>query len=226
MTTCELALRLHAKPRGKRWIARCPSHPDRRPSLSIARGRNGRTLLYCYAGCGIDAIARALGIGVQQLFGDDVKRSHVFQPRPVRYRVPSLRASAPKAKQKPSPADLRYALAAELQRYRAARGIEGLLRTDEINEVRSAVAQRFGVELAPVPRPLWEGGYGARERDPVWPAIFEWAMNVARIQLLGTPSNFETLAELRILLLAEDLAADAMRSLERDTRRAARERAA
>ena len=146
-----------------------PSHPDRRSSLSIARGRDGRTLLYCHAGCSVHAVARALSISVQQLLGDDAKRSHVFQPSPARHRVPSLRASARKAPRRSSAADLRDALAAELQRYRVAHGIEGLLRTKEINEVRHAVAQRFAVELAPVPRPLWEGGYGGRERTRCGP---------------------------------------------------------
>ncbi|HEY2476374.1 MAG TPA: hypothetical protein VGI19_16445 [Candidatus Cybelea sp.] len=183
--------------------------------MSIARGRDGRTLLHCYAGCSVGTIAQALGIGIQELFGD------VFQAGQIRQGASFLRESAQRAPRNPSAADLRDALAAELQRYRVACGIEGLLRTAEINEVRAAIAQRFGVELAPVRRPLREGGYGGRERDPLWPQIFEWAMNIASIQLWGIPSNVETLPELPILLLAEDLAADAMRSLERDARRAA-----
>jgi hypothetical protein len=42
------------------WSARCPSHRDRSPSLSIAEGIRGRLLLHCHAGCEYDAIAAAL----------------------------------------------------------------------------------------------------------------------------------------------------------------------
>jgi hypothetical protein len=42
------------------WSARCPSHRDRSPSLSIAEGIGGRLLLHCHAGCEYDAIAVAL----------------------------------------------------------------------------------------------------------------------------------------------------------------------
>jgi hypothetical protein len=44
------------------WSARCPAHHDRSPSLSIARGRDGRALLKCFAGCRYDEIVSALGI--------------------------------------------------------------------------------------------------------------------------------------------------------------------
>ena len=42
----------------------CPgsSHKrgDRTPSLSVKDGRNGRPVLFCFAGCGYDEIAAAL----------------------------------------------------------------------------------------------------------------------------------------------------------------------
>jgi hypothetical protein len=44
------------------WSARCPAHPDRSPSLSIAEGASGKLLLYCHARCRYDEIASALGI--------------------------------------------------------------------------------------------------------------------------------------------------------------------
>ena len=39
-----------------------PSHKrgDRTPSLSVKDGRNGRPVLFCFAGCGYDEIAAAL----------------------------------------------------------------------------------------------------------------------------------------------------------------------
>lgn len=66
-----------AKPNGRGWIARCPAHDDRTPSLSIAQGDDGRVLLKCYAGCTHSAIANALGLSTSDLFPatDDAARS-------------------------------------------------------------------------------------------------------------------------------------------------------
>ena len=36
---------------GSTWMARCPAHEDREPSLSIRGGDDGRVLVYCHAGC-------------------------------------------------------------------------------------------------------------------------------------------------------------------------------
>jgi len=33
------------------WLARCPAHDDRTPSLSIIDGRCGRPIFHCFAGC-------------------------------------------------------------------------------------------------------------------------------------------------------------------------------
>ncbi|MBI05865.1 MAG: hypothetical protein CMM54_02670 [Rhodospirillaceae bacterium] len=49
------------------WTARCPAHNDKQPSLSIHK-KEDRWLLKCHAGCSIDEIVHALGIGVTDLF--------------------------------------------------------------------------------------------------------------------------------------------------------------
>jgi len=54
---------------GRGWIACCPAHADRRPSLSI-REDNGRILLYCFAGCPVDAVCTALGLDMKDLFAE------------------------------------------------------------------------------------------------------------------------------------------------------------
>ena len=36
---------------GRTWMARCPAHDDRTPSLAICEGRDGKVLLKCHAGC-------------------------------------------------------------------------------------------------------------------------------------------------------------------------------
>jgi putative DNA primase/helicase len=40
-----------AKRNGKQWIAQCPAHDDRNPSLSIDNADDGRLLVNCHAGC-------------------------------------------------------------------------------------------------------------------------------------------------------------------------------
>ena len=49
---------------GDHYMARCPAHEDRTPSLSIAQGARGRVLLYCHAGCAYPDIVHALYEGV------------------------------------------------------------------------------------------------------------------------------------------------------------------
>lgn len=52
-----------------RWQSLCPAHNDRRTkSLSITAGDDGRILLNCKAGCQTEAVCRALGISLRDLF--------------------------------------------------------------------------------------------------------------------------------------------------------------
>lgn len=50
---------LHGHRAGTGWMALCPAHDDRSPSLSLSI-REGRLLWYCHAGCTQDAVRRAL----------------------------------------------------------------------------------------------------------------------------------------------------------------------
>jgi len=43
------------------WVARCPAHDDRDPSLSVSV-KEGRVLLYCFAGCAPDEVLGAVGL--------------------------------------------------------------------------------------------------------------------------------------------------------------------
>lgn len=61
-------------PRGPNWIARCPAHDDRRPSLTVSQGRNGRALLKCWAGCPTAAVVHALGLDWRDLFEQPLRR--------------------------------------------------------------------------------------------------------------------------------------------------------
>jgi putative DNA primase/helicase len=50
---------LGAKRHGRRWLASCPSHNDRNPSLSIVE-QDGKVLVKCWAGCSQDEVISAL----------------------------------------------------------------------------------------------------------------------------------------------------------------------
>jgi hypothetical protein len=46
-----LTLTLKGRWYGRYGLARCPAHGDRKPSLSLSNGANGRLLLRCHTGC-------------------------------------------------------------------------------------------------------------------------------------------------------------------------------
>lgn len=48
------------KPHARKGYCRCPAHNDRRPSLSVGEGRDGKLLLRCHAGCEFRDIVEAL----------------------------------------------------------------------------------------------------------------------------------------------------------------------
>lgn len=50
------------------WQARCPAHEDKKPSLSIGTGDDGRVLLKCHAGCDIKDILAAIKLTERDLF--------------------------------------------------------------------------------------------------------------------------------------------------------------
>lgn len=51
-----------------RWVARCPSHEDRAPSLSVRELPDGRVLLHCFAGCPTHDVLGAVGLDFAALF--------------------------------------------------------------------------------------------------------------------------------------------------------------
>lgn len=48
------------------WIARCPAHDDRSPSLSVSEVAGGKVLIHCFTGCTYESIISALGIDRRQ----------------------------------------------------------------------------------------------------------------------------------------------------------------
>ncbi len=52
---------------GHDFMAQCPAHDDRTPSLHVSTGSQGRALLCCHAGCAVEEVCDALGIGLADL---------------------------------------------------------------------------------------------------------------------------------------------------------------
>ncbi len=59
-----------------RWMARCPSHEDRSPSLSIRETADGRVLVHCFAGCAAVDIVDAVGLSLSNLFPGYTRTDH------------------------------------------------------------------------------------------------------------------------------------------------------
>jgi hypothetical protein len=60
MTAEAIAKALGGRKAGSGWMARCPAHEDREPSLSVADAGNGKVLVRCHAGCGQQRVIAAL----------------------------------------------------------------------------------------------------------------------------------------------------------------------
>jgi hypothetical protein len=78
------------QPRGPeyKFVARCPAHEDRLPSLSVGEGVDRRAVLFCHAGCDTEEVVRALGLSWADLFPPDHDRA----PRYTRPRMVTERA--------------------------------------------------------------------------------------------------------------------------------------
>lgn len=73
LRAADVAHTLGGKRYGNGYIARCPAHDDRHPSLSI-REDNDRLLMHCFAGCDWQAIYQALKVDGVIPYGEDPHR--------------------------------------------------------------------------------------------------------------------------------------------------------
>lgn len=91
MTPIDLVLSRLTKPKkvGAGWVARCPAHDDKQPSLSVSEGDEGRALVHCHAGCSAEAIAKALGLTLRDLMPEREPPRASPSPKP-----PATRRSA------------------------------------------------------------------------------------------------------------------------------------
>jgi hypothetical protein len=64
---------------GGQYMACCPAHGDKSPSLSVKIRDDGRVLIHCFAGCDTESILNAMGLAFTDLFPDRPK-SHRYKP--------------------------------------------------------------------------------------------------------------------------------------------------
>ena len=78
------------KTRHDRWIACCPAHDDKNPSLSIQEQDDGALLIYCHSLCAPAHIMAAVGLELKDLYQQNVlPAEHPFhrpRPKPIPYR--------------------------------------------------------------------------------------------------------------------------------------------
>ena len=67
-----------------RWIARCPSHADKSPSLAIRETDDGTILIHCFAGCSPHEVVSAVGLDLGDLFS----ARHLHCKKPERLPFP------------------------------------------------------------------------------------------------------------------------------------------
>ena len=51
-----------------KWVALCPAHDDKSPSLAVKQTSDGTILIRCFAGCGACEIVSAIGLELSDLF--------------------------------------------------------------------------------------------------------------------------------------------------------------
>ena len=67
-----------------KFIARCPAHDDRSPSLAIRVCNDGRVLIHCFAGCEVESVLTAIGLTFSELYPE--KPGSDISHKPVRQR--------------------------------------------------------------------------------------------------------------------------------------------
>lgn len=68
------------------WVACCPAHEDKNPSMTVRELADGMVLVHCFAGCGVEAIIGATGLQFDDLFPEKLERD--FTPA-IKRRFPA-----------------------------------------------------------------------------------------------------------------------------------------
>lgn len=63
------------------WIACCPAHDDKHPSMTVREADDGIVLVHCFSGCNVEQILGAVGLDFDAL----------FPPKPIEHAKPLRR---------------------------------------------------------------------------------------------------------------------------------------
>ena len=74
------------------WIACCPAHDDKSPSLTIKDAGNGMLLMKCFASCGTEDVLGAIGMEFKDIMPEKVVNNYVAPSIPKIYATDALRA--------------------------------------------------------------------------------------------------------------------------------------
>ena len=69
------------------YVACCPAHKDKSPSLSIKVLPDGKILLHCFAECSIDEVLSSIGLALEDLFPERLEVS-----KPIKRKISSSAA--------------------------------------------------------------------------------------------------------------------------------------
>lgn len=72
-------LKKSRKTGASRWIACCPAHEDKTPSLAISQVDDGRILIKCFAECAPQSILAAIGLSFSDLFPERLPKD-IYKP--------------------------------------------------------------------------------------------------------------------------------------------------
>ncbi|MCH7502171.1 MAG: DNA primase [Proteobacteria bacterium] len=68
-----------------KYVARCPVHEDRSPSLAIKECGDGRILLHDFAGCQTEDVLAAVGLTFADVMPERIGTEHSYKPLRSRF---------------------------------------------------------------------------------------------------------------------------------------------
>ena len=131
------------------YMAKCPAHQDKSPSLSVASGVDGRVLIYCFGGCSTTDVLAAVGLELKDLFAGNLSDTARLD-----YKQKSLESARNQARL------IQTIAAAQLDRGEALSAIDleqlqtAVEREREINDQLAELDVDRTVRVAP-DRPCW-----------------------------------------------------------------------
>ena len=68
-----------------KYVARCPAHEDRSPSLAIKECSDGRVLLHCFALCEVEDVLSAIGLQFADIMPEKMGLEHSYKSERTRF---------------------------------------------------------------------------------------------------------------------------------------------